>query len=91
MSTENLQTVSLDEDTESSDWTKQSWDLPPYMSKEFLDLDLDLDAFRESPVYKHAVEAGLIHDDEWVGDSVEEPAPASRPITRAKHIHIHLE
>ncbi len=63
-------TVSIDADLANSDWTKQSWDLPPYKSPEFMALFHDLDAFRKSPVYNHAVEAGLIFDDEWMADHV---------------------
>lgn len=86
-----MKTISLDEDLNESDWTKTTWDLPPYMSPEFLSLDLDLDAFRKSPTYKNAVDAGLIHDDEWVGDYVS--AADKQPPAKAKsrNIHIHLE
>jgi hypothetical protein len=31
-----LDVVSFDADIESANWTKQSWDLPPYQSAEFL-------------------------------------------------------
>lgn len=62
-----LRVVSPDADPESADWTKQSWDLPPYKSREFLADWPDLDHFRMLPVYKHAVAKGLIVDDEWVG------------------------
>lgn len=63
-----MEIVSADADIESADWTKQSWDLPPYRSAEFLALVHDLEAFKKLPVYKFAVDAGLIHDDEWMGD-----------------------
>lgn len=63
-----LITISPDEDLNDSDWTKTTWDLPPYMSPEFLQTVHDLDAFKRSPTYNRAVEAGLIVDDEWVGD-----------------------
>jgi hypothetical protein len=69
VNTEELE--SLDGDLESADWTKQAWDLPPYKSAQFLEINPDLGAFRRTPVYAQAVEAGLILDDEWVGDSVE--------------------
>lgn len=65
---EELETVSMDADLANSDWTKQAWDLPPYRSRAFMLQFPDLDAFRKLPVYQHAVDAGLIHDDEWVGD-----------------------
>ena len=64
----NLPVVNLDADSESADWTKQSWDLPPYRSAEFMSLFPDLDAFRKLPVYQYAVESGLILDDEWLAD-----------------------
>lgn len=63
-----LETVSLDDSTENADWSKQTWDLPPYRSAEFMRMYPDLDAFRRLPIYQHAVAAGLIHDDEWVAD-----------------------
>lgn len=66
----NMLVVSPDADPEGADWTKTTWDLPPYMSPEFLQLVPDLDTFRKSTTYAKAVAAGLIVDDEWVGDSV---------------------
>ena len=64
--------INLDADVDSADWTKQSWDLPPYLSKEFFHVmgpDFDLAHFKTLPIYKHAEAAGMIHDDEWVEDS----------------------
>lgn len=55
-----------DEDITNADWTKMTWDLPPYKSAEFNKLINDLDHFRTLPVYKFAVDNGLIVDDEWV-------------------------
>lgn len=63
--------VNLDNSVENADWTKQSWDLPPYMSKAFLQAVPDVEAFKQSQTYKNAVAQGLIHDDEWVADHVE--------------------
>lgn len=62
--------MNMDADLENADWTKTNWDLPPYKSDNFMKL-LDqmghgLGDFRKLPVYKHAVEDGLIIDDEWV-------------------------
>jgi len=57
----------------NADWTKKSWDLPPYKSEEFLKglerMDMTLEQFKKLPVYKHAVSRGLIDEesDEWVG------------------------
>lgn len=62
--------VNLDDSSENADWTKQSWDLPPYGSTEFFQavpLDL-LEEFKKSATYKNAVGKGLIMDDEWMGD-----------------------
>jgi hypothetical protein len=56
-----------DAESENQDWTKQTWDLPPYKSDEFLAMFSDLPAFRKLPVYKFAVKNGLIVNDEWVG------------------------
>lgn len=65
--------INLDADAESADWIKQSWNLPPYLSKEFFDAvgDIDLEQFKTTPIYKHAEATGLIHDDEWVDDSCQ--------------------
>ncbi len=87
--------ISPDADLENSDWTKTSWDLPPYMSREFLEMmgpDFDQAHFKTTPVYKHAVEQGLIHDDEWVDDSIEQgpPPPPAPAKTKDRVIHIHL-
>ncbi len=72
-------TAYLDADLESADWTKASWDLPPYRSALFLKMFPDLEGFKKTPVYAHAVEQGLIMDDEWVGDFVTVTgAPTSR-------------
>lgn len=65
--------LNLDEELHNADWTKRTWDLPPYKSMEFMDFlvgsGMDLVGFRKLPVYLHAVEAGLIKDDKWVGES----------------------
>lgn len=61
----------LDRDQENADWTKQTWDLPPYKSPAFLQMYPDLEKFRTLPIYNAAVKAGLIHDDEWVADHVQ--------------------
>lgn len=60
-------TIEADANPFNQDWTKQTWDLPPYKSKEFMALFPDLDAFRKLPVYQMAVRKGLIKDDEWQG------------------------
>lgn len=63
--------ISLDADLANSDWSKQSWDLPPYRSPEFDAMFPDLEAFKRLPVYKAACDAGLIIDDEWSADHIE--------------------
>jgi hypothetical protein len=68
----DLEIISPDETTEGADWTKTSWDLPPYKSPEFMAAFPDLEAFRKKPAYAAAVAAGLIMDDEWMGDHVQE-------------------
>lgn len=71
---DDLPTISLDEDLHNADWTKQSWDLPPYKSAAFYMLFptvADLDKFRETPTYKHAEAKGLIVDDEWMAAHIE--------------------
>ena len=67
----DLPPIRLDDDLHNADWTKQSWDLPPYKSAAFFQAIPDLDKFRETPTYKHAVAAGLIMDDEWVASHIE--------------------
>ena len=63
-----MNTIILD-DEQNADWTKQSWDLPPYKSQEFFDMvpAAELPRFRESIAYKSAVDQGIILDDEWMG------------------------
>ncbi|WP_421882727.1 DUF7669 domain-containing protein [Methylibium sp.] len=81
-----MQTISIDADPESADWTKQSWDLPPYKSPEFMAVVSDLDMFRQLAVFKHAVAKGLIVDDEWVGPPAADgakPTPFWQLISQA--------
>ncbi len=59
--------INIDASPENQDWIKQGWDLPPYKSEEFLRSFPDLEKFRKLPVYKFAVENGLIKNDEWQG------------------------
>lgn len=81
-------TLSPDANLGDADWTKQTWDFPPYRSREFLEQNPDLDAFRRLPAYAAAVAAGLIHDDEWVADWA---VPGGGKSRRALHVHIHKE
>jgi hypothetical protein len=65
-----MEVITMDEDSDLPDVTKKAWALPPYRSPEFHQLFHDLELFKTLPIYKHAVEAGLIRDDEWMGDYV---------------------
>jgi len=53
----------LDEDLENADWTKRTWDLPKYGSKEFDEFiaasGMTLSKFKELPVYRWMIESGL--------------------------------
>lgn len=88
-------------DAEDADWTKFTWDWPPYRSAKFFEAIGGIDAledFKESPAYLAAVERGLIHDDEWVLDwctpdfgihhDPQEPHEPGKP-RRGVHVHIH--
>jgi len=48
--------LNIDADLTNADWTKQSWDLPKYGSKEFkkwlVDSGMTLDDFKKLPVYQ---------------------------------------
>lgn len=72
-----LPTIDLDNSPANADWTKQSWDLPPYKSNAFFSVVPadQLPGFRNSAAYNNAVKAGLIMDDEWVADMVELAEP----------------
>ena len=63
--------VPLDAQLNNADWTKRTWDLPPYKSDEFMSFLVEqrmtLDWFRRLPVYTHAVAAGRIVNDQWAG------------------------
>jgi hypothetical protein len=93
-----------DADIENADWSKKSWDFPPYRSAEFFDAigGVDkLEDFKTSPAYKMAVARGLIHDDEWVLDwctpvaTTEPEHDAADPHRPGKsrrgsvHVHVH--
>jgi uncharacterized coiled-coil DUF342 family protein len=62
--------IPLDKELHNADWTKQSWDLPPYKSEEFMEYlkstGKKLSDFKKLPVYKQAVKKGLIVKDKWV-------------------------
>ncbi|MGM0420749.1 MAG: hypothetical protein ACQEQG_07095 [Bacillota bacterium] len=65
--------LNIDGQPHNADWTKQSWDLPPYRSEKFMKqlerMDMTLEQFRKLPVYRHAVRKGLIDEEEdsWIG------------------------
>lgn len=62
-------------------WLKAlSWNFPPYKSEGFMEIVESfygtLDDFKETGVYKNAVEYGLIVNDEWNGsEEGYEPIP----------------
>ena len=68
-------TICPDASPDNADWTKQSWDLPPYGSAEFeqhlLNSDITLEHFKTLSVYRFAVQKGLIVDDQWTGNSAQ--------------------
>ena len=61
-----------DADVQNADWTKQTWDLPPYGSAAFelhlFTTGMTLEHFQTLPVYQWAVRKGLIVDDQWTGE-----------------------
>jgi hypothetical protein len=81
----------VDSDLENADWTKQSWDLPPYKSEEFNEVVPDLAGFKKTPVYAAAVKKGLIVNDQWVGKTQDQGRPAPGSKSKRRHLHIHLE
>lgn len=71
--------INIDADINNADWTKRTWDLPAYKSKEFMDFlkgtGSTLEEFRLLPVYRHAVKNGLIVNDCWIGREQKENNP----------------
>lgn len=63
--------INIDADPRNQDWTKRTWDLPPYKSEEFNRFlaaqEMSLEQFRKLPVYEFAIDKGLIKNDTWVG------------------------
>ncbi|HOF88068.1 MAG TPA: hypothetical protein PLZ36_08210 [Armatimonadota bacterium] len=65
-----MMAITIDHNANNADWSKRTWDLPAYKSPEFMALvggDAGLPHFRTLPVYRFAVQRGLIADDEWAG------------------------
>ncbi len=60
------QIYNIDSNLNDADWTKQSWDLPEYGSKEFNNFlkesGMTLEKFKKLPVYKWAKQRGEIKD-----------------------------
>ena len=58
--------LNIDADLSNADWTKQSWDLPEYKSKEFMDWlkfsGMTLEQFKKLPVYKLNIANGNIKE-----------------------------
>lgn len=65
--------IDLDDTLENADWLRQTWTLPPYKSPEFMRAiePQTIEQFQQLPLYKNAVEQGLIFDDEWVANTVD--------------------
>ena len=62
--------ISLDADPRNANRSKETWDLPPYKSPEFLRwlrrASMSLGEFKKLTIYLNAVEKGLIEDDTWI-------------------------
>jgi len=58
--------LNIDRILENADWTKVTWDLPKYKSKEFMEWlefsGMTLEQFKELPVYKANLESGTIKE-----------------------------
>jgi hypothetical protein len=59
------------DDEWNADWIRDSWNIPPYKSEEFMDflewLGITLEKFKSLEIYARAREYGWISpDDEWV-------------------------
>ena len=58
--------LNIDAIPENADWTKKSWDLPKYKSKEFYrilkSMNMTLEQFKKLPVYKWNLKAGNIKE-----------------------------
>ncbi|MBU0462786.1 hypothetical protein KKA39_03250 [Patescibacteria group bacterium] len=60
--------MNIDALPHNQDWIKTlSWNLPAYKSTEFLATITDLNKFKHLPLYKSAVQKGLIQNDVWAG------------------------
>lgn len=69
-----------DEPLENADWTKKTWDLPPYNSREFLDqlkfMGMTLEQFKKLPVYKARAIKKSYTDEEISSFIIEEVVKA---------------
>ena len=58
--------INIDANLENADWSKKTWDLPEYKSKEFMDWlkfsGMTLEKFKQLPVYKWNLKAGNIKE-----------------------------
>jgi len=58
--------LNIDANPDNADWTKKSWDLPKYKSKEFMEwlkfTGMTLEEFRKLPVYKWNLKADNIKE-----------------------------
>ena len=59
----------IDEVPLNRDWLHSKWNMPAYRSKEFFqelkELRMTLAEFKETAMYKRAVDEGVIVNDEW--------------------------
>jgi hypothetical protein len=87
---ESIPEYSPDATVRGADWTKQSWDFPPYKSADFLESIggvEQLPAFRTTSAYLFAVERGIIHDDEWILDWCT-PTALTEPMHKDDDEHV---
>lgn len=61
-----MEILNIDAILDNADWTKMTWDLPKYKSKEFMDWlkssGMTLAQFQKLPVYRWNLEAGKIRE-----------------------------
>ena len=65
--------LNLSEFSHNREWLHSKWRYPPYRSKAFYkeleDLGMPLERFKETEMYKRAVNEGMIVDDKWVPET----------------------
>jgi hypothetical protein len=80
-----------DQDLHNADWTKQSWDLPPYGSDEFNEWlkrsNYSLDQFKKTPCYMHMMEKKRLAKSEDYPNEEYYPSDRYAYKTNAKNVH----